>query len=168
MLKKSLPWLSRVVQIQRQIAKNSRAKAALPKEEAMAFGAIHGGYPWLFKAPRRWPCFALSLGVLMATGQLALVQAASAEQSVSQDAAVAMRCAQRSDLVAWLSDGYEERSLGEGLTRQGVIMEVFVSESGRTWTLLYTRPDGISCLVSTGSAWEGELPSNPSAAGDGV
>jgi len=43
------------------------------------------------------------------------------------------------------------------LANQTAIIEVFTSKSG-TWTILLTRPDGASCIVSAGEASEEITP----------
>tara|TARA_Y100000310_G_scaffold344909_1_gene460418 strand:+ start:17965 stop:18285 length:321 start_codon:yes stop_codon:yes gene_type:complete len=48
-----------------------------------------------------------------------------------------------------------------GLTNNGkAVLEIFVNEETRKWTLIGTKPDGISCVISHGSVYDfvkGEL-----------
>ena len=43
--------------------------------------------------------------------------------------------------------------IGGGLAASGVLFELYVAPTG-TWTLLATAPDGSSCLLGAGEAWE--------------
>ena len=94
--------------------------------------------------------FALSLGF---GGMLWLTQTAEAAQ-----------CAPREQVVAGLATGFDEVRRGAGLTRnhegQAQVVEVFTSAAG-TWTVVVTMPDGMTCLVASGEAWQDvkdELP----------
>ena len=40
-----------------------------------------------------------------------------------------------------------------GLSTDGGLIEIYSSEKG-TWTILVTRPSGITCLVAAGDNWE--------------
>ena len=45
-------------------------------------------------------------------------------------------------------------------TEKAQVVEIFTSASG-SWTIVVTRPDGQTCLVASGQAWEDiteELP----------
>ena len=48
------------------------------------------------------------------------------------------------------------RSLG--LHRDDGVVEVYSSEETGTWTILMTRPDGMSCLLAAGQRWEQDVP----------
>jgi len=41
-----------------------------------------------------------------------------------------------------------------GLASNGSIVEVIASESGETWTIIVTPPEGKSCVVASGTFWE--------------
>jgi len=62
-------------------------------------------------------------------------------------------CGQRAEIVQSLADQFHERPQAVGVVDKDAVMELFVSESG-SWTMLATGTDGISCLVSSGEAWE--------------
>lgn len=62
-------------------------------------------------------------------------------------------CGLRDSIVERLKIGYKESEAGYGLTGSGMMAELFVSETG-SWTIIVTRPDGISCLVAAGHSWE--------------
>ena len=80
-----------------------------------------------------------------------LVTAAAMLPAVANAQAAA--CADRASLVRSLSNNYAEVPKSMGLAANGAIFEIFASEKG-TWTILVTRPDGISCLMATGEGWE--------------
>ena len=67
-------------------------------------------------------------------------------------------------VVAGLATGFDEVRRGAGLTAapdgRAQVVEIFTSASG-SWTIVVTRPDGQTCLVASGQAWEDiteELP----------
>lgn len=62
-------------------------------------------------------------------------------------------CGERSRFVDQLREQYGERPTSVGLAANGTLLEVMTSEKG-TWTIMVTRPDGVSCVVATGNAWE--------------
>ena len=60
------------------------------------------------------------------------------------------RCIRTADAYAGLTRQHHEARRFFGLARHQVL-EVWLSESGR-WTVLVTRPDGVSCIVAAGEA----------------
>jgi hypothetical protein len=62
-------------------------------------------------------------------------------------------CVKHGDLVAHLTEKYQERQYAFGLIGQVAIMEVFVGESG-TWTIVVTDVAGNSCIIAAGDNWE--------------
>ena len=36
----------------------------------------------------------------------------------------------------------------------GNLIQVFAAKDGATWTMVTTRPDGVSCIVGLGQHWE--------------
>lgn len=87
---------------------------------------------------------ALALATLLAAARLE-----AAEQPV---------CAARTDLANRLDALFSERPAAIGLDAAGKLVEVFASPDGSTWTMLATRPDGISCVVATGRFWQVRTP----------
>jgi len=49
---------------------------------------------------------------------------------------------------------YGEKPVARGLANNGVVIEVLVSDDGKTWTIFMTTPKGISCLLASGHEWE--------------
>jgi hypothetical protein len=70
-------------------------------------------------------------------------------------------CGPRDQVVAELTSKFAETRVMVGLARQGHVMELYVNQ-GREWTLLATRPDGISCLVAAGTHLHMTQPAAPS------
>lgn len=62
-------------------------------------------------------------------------------------------CVEHGDLVAHLSEQFQERQFAFGLIGQVAVMEVFVAETG-TWTIVVTDLAGRSCIVAAGDNWE--------------
>ena len=94
----------------------------------------------------------------LAAGAAMLPAVASAQNA--QPAA----CADRTSLVRSLSNNYAEQPRSLGLAANGAVFEIFTSETG-SWTILVTRPDGVSCLMATGEGWENlpQLAQGPEA-----
>ena len=62
-------------------------------------------------------------------------------------------CDDRTTIVSSLSDDYKETRNSIGLANSGSVVEVFSATDG-TWSMIITRPDGISCLIAAGRNWE--------------
>lgn len=130
----------------------------------------------------RGKCFAVAVSSALFVQVLSIAphQAARADVSLADDRPISRtvsyvlatagtpRCGNRSDLVEWLSQGYSEQWLGQGVSREGLLVELFVAPDSRSWTVIVTRPDGVTCLVSAGHGWEGTLPVESSAQSNGV
>ncbi|MEL6316778.1 MAG: hypothetical protein AAFR16_03955 [Pseudomonadota bacterium] len=84
----------------------------------------------------------------------ALISIASSEPAVAQTSNGVV-CGDRDIMVAHLDRHYGEVRRGAGLQSANGVMELFVSETG-SWTLLLTRPNGRSCPVAAGEAWQQE------------
>ena len=67
-------------------------------------------------------------------------------------------CGPHEKIVKQLESGYQEARRGYGLAVNGTLVELFVSEEKGTWTFMYTRPDGITCLMANGGDWENMSP----------
>ncbi len=66
----------------------------------------------------------------------------------------AQNCAPREDVVGRLAETYGETRRGIGIARQGSVMEVYASDSSGSWTITVTLPDGVTCLIASGQAYE--------------
>ncbi len=63
-------------------------------------------------------------------------------------------CAGRSAMLAHLAENYSETPVGRGLTGGGYVVELLRTPDGVTWTIIVTAPDGMTCGVAAGEAWE--------------
>jgi hypothetical protein len=68
--------------------------------------------------------------------------------------AAPMACGPRADLVAPLATKYREAPIAVGLSADGNLVEVLSAADGATWSILVTAPNGRSCLVAAGEAWQ--------------
>ncbi len=68
-------------------------------------------------------------------------------------------CADRNLIVERLSTKYGETRQSAGLNQNNGMVEVFASNDTGTWTILVTMPNGTSCLMAAGKAWQGETAS---------
>ncbi len=85
--------------------------------------------------------------------------------AVGAPASAAPICATHKKVVEQLANGFSEVPIAIALTSDGNVIEVFSGTDRETWTIVMTRPDGMSCLVAAGETWESlpELPSGPEA-----
>lgn len=68
-----------------------------------------------------------------------------------------LACSSHDEMVDVLARRYSEQPRAIGLANPSAVIEIFTSEAG-TWTILLTRPDGASCIVSAGDSWEESPP----------
>ena len=64
-------------------------------------------------------------------------------------------CANREMIVERLETKYGESRQSAGLNQNNAMIEVFASTKTGTWTILVTMPNGTSCLMAAGKAWQG-------------
>jgi hypothetical protein len=85
------------------------------------------------------------------------------DQFVVTPPATADRCGSHGELTHYIAKHYFEQRRGVGLTGDGKLFEVFISEQGR-WTVLVSLPTGVSCVVLEGTDWQGRsLVAGPEA-----
>ena len=63
------------------------------------------------------------------------------------------QCRQHEQMVAELKREYNETVSSLGLNSKGVVIEILVSPTG-TFTIILTRPTGLSCVIAEGNSWE--------------
>ena len=66
----------------------------------------------------------------------------------------ARNCGPREALVQRLAEGYGETRQSVGLGANNAVIEVYASDESGTWTITVTMPDGMTCLVASGQAFE--------------
>lgn len=64
-------------------------------------------------------------------------------------------CAPHDDLADRLESQYSELPVGLGLSSRQRLVELYRSEDGRTWSLVATNAEGVSCIVDAGVGWAG-------------
>jgi hypothetical protein len=79
---------------------------------------------------------------------VALLVASSAAPAAAQ-----LACSERTAIVETLAARYNESHAGYGLANDGKVLELFVSREGG-WTLVLSLPEGPSCIVAAGEAWQ--------------
>jgi len=62
-------------------------------------------------------------------------------------------CTERTDILKALGNKYSEAPVAMGLAANGTVLEVLASENG-SWTMIFTRPNGVSCVLAAGQSWE--------------
>lgn len=85
---------------------------------------------------------ALSLGI---AGYLLAAHNVMAQQA---------QCAERQTIVESLQARYGETRQSIGLAENNGVVEVFASTSTGSWTILFTSPNGSTCLVASGRNFE--------------
>ena len=63
-------------------------------------------------------------------------------------------CAQRAVIVEKLNTKFNETRRSIALSRTHIMIEVFASDVSGTWRMIATKPNGIACLVASGTAYE--------------
>ena len=66
----------------------------------------------------------------------------------------ARTCAPREEVIKRLTQTYGETRQGIGIARRGAVMEIYASDQSGSWTITVTLPDGMTCLVASGQAYE--------------
>lgn len=84
----------------------------------------------------------------------AAVALAGLVMTPSAEAETRQTCAAREAVVQKLHDRFGEELRSLGLHQTDGIVEIYSSASTGTWTILMTRPDGMSCLIAAGQLWE--------------
>lgn len=63
-------------------------------------------------------------------------------------------CGERGKITTSLTERFGEAHVGGGLQSGTQMIEVWTSAETGSFTILLTRADGISCIVSTGKHWD--------------
>jgi hypothetical protein len=63
-------------------------------------------------------------------------------------------CGPREKVITTLAEKYKETRRSIGLANKGRVMEVYASEESGSWTIIVTMPNGVTCLVASGQAFE--------------
>lgn len=63
-------------------------------------------------------------------------------------------CAPRDVVVDRLAQGYGETRQSIGLGGNNAVVEVYASDQTGSWTITVTLPDGVTCIMASGQAFE--------------
>lgn len=63
-------------------------------------------------------------------------------------------CAERDKVLRKLESAFGETRQSIGLGANNDVVEVFASAETGSWTITVTRPDGTTCLIASGQAFE--------------
>ena len=74
--------------------------------------------------------------------------------TATAEAQTGRACGLHAKVIERLYTGYGETRQMIGLGANGAILEVFASEESGSWTILATNPQGVSCLIAAGQAFE--------------
>lgn len=88
------------------------------------------------------------LNLTLAMGLLAL-----AAQQVSAET-TRRNCGPRDAVVTRLAEGFGESRQSIGIGANNSVVEVFASKDSGSWTITVTLPNGMTCLVASGQAFE--------------
>lgn len=67
------------------------------------------------------------------------------------DPGLAANCAARDMVVERLKTRYAEQLVARGLQSKNALMEIYASAATGTYTVLITTPQGVSCVVGSGT-----------------
>ena len=62
-------------------------------------------------------------------------------------------CGDHDEIKAQLETQHAETLKSVGLAVNGNVIELYAAASG-SWTMVLSRPDGTSCLINHGEAWQ--------------
>jgi|TARA_R100001132_G_C3183655_1_gene38972 hypothetical protein len=63
-------------------------------------------------------------------------------------------CMEKEHMHTMLAQRYGERTAVRGIASQTMVLELLVNPTTRTWSLLFSSPTNISCLMKGGTAIE--------------
>ena len=92
--------------------------------------------------------------MLRLTVSLAALMAAAPAFMAAAPASAQMACDKRAEVTDHLKRKYEEAPTALGVANNGGLVELLKTEEGKTWTLIITLPNGMTCLLAAGEDWE--------------
>ena len=90
--------------------------------------------------------FKILISAALVTAGLALAMGPVVAQETS--------CTERTTVLKQLSGLYSEAPVAMGLANNGGVIELLNSHDRKTWTLIITMPDGMTCPIAAGQSWE--------------
>ncbi len=83
-----------------------------------------------------------------------IIAAATLAAAPMVHAQTARNCAPREIVVERLAQGYGETRHAMGIGANNSVVEVFAASETGTWSITVTSPQGVTCLVASGQAFE--------------
>ena len=74
-----------------------------------------------------------------------------------------MACAPREIIVQAMKEAYGESQIGIGLMNSKTILELWVSKTTGSWTIIRTNPEGWTCVITSGISWRSITPDTTAA-----
>jgi hypothetical protein len=90
----------------------------------------------------------------VATLSAALLLGVAGIGSAAADEQRPAACGPHTDVIKALGDKFHETQSATALTSAGTLLEVLTANDGSTWTIIVSRPDGLSCVVAAGQNWQ--------------
>ena len=84
---------------------------------------------------------------------LTILAATIAFSSFSANATEKLPCGERAMIVKTLESKHKEVGQARGLVSDTRMIEIFVSPD-KSWTMLVSFPNGMSCIMASGQAWD--------------
>ncbi|MEM6595384.1 MAG: hypothetical protein AAF672_11390 [Pseudomonadota bacterium] len=97
----------------------------------------------------------------LSLGFVAVLAAAQASYAQGNN-----RCAERSKVIERLAGKFGESRQSIGMAANNSIVEMYASKETGTWTITVTHPNGITCMVAAGNAYEAVEEQLPASLGD--
>ena len=91
---------------------------------------------------------------VVAKSSAALLLGAAAICSPAAAGQPAAACGPHTEVIKALGDKFHETQSATALTSAGTLLEVLTASDGSTWTIVVSRPDGLSCVVAAGQNWQ--------------
>ncbi|MEM7444335.1 MAG: hypothetical protein AAF414_13505 [Pseudomonadota bacterium] len=67
-------------------------------------------------------------------------------------------CPERRHVLTLMAERFEQSPIAMGLARNGDLLELLTNPMNGDWTILATSPDGRSCQLAAGTAWQEVSP----------
>ena len=71
------------------------------------------------------------------------------------------QCTHRQIMASVLKERFQESPVAAGISEAGALIEVWATVDGKSFTITLTRPDGTSCYMLSGAAWQMPQPGRP-------
>jgi hypothetical protein len=83
---------------------------------------------------------------------LALIAVMAVTPALAQNQNI-QACGPRQVIIDHLKSNYDETIIAQGLSSKGWMLEIFVNDEARSWTIISTNPNALSCMQDEGQSW---------------